>query len=109
MSEKNCQVCGVKIVDLSGHQKFCEKCAKKRQVEASHRYYMEHREAYSKRSKEQSLRRKQKRQEQHLMDESNPCRPPHYSLEQVNRKAIALGISYGRCSYLLSSGKISIE
>lgn len=59
--------------------------------------------------KEQSTRRKQSRLEELLAGEPRPFKPPKYTIEQVNNRAIALGISYGWCSYLLSVGKVCME
>lgn len=71
--------------------------------------YLANREYYAERSKEQSTRRKQSRLEELLAGEPRPFKPPKYTIEQVNNRAIALGISYGWCSYLLSVGKVCME
>lgn len=91
------------------HKNIRKECAKKRQAEAFHRYYLANREYYAERSKEQSTRRKQSRLEELLAGEPRPFKPPKYTIEQVNNRAIALGISYGWCSYLLSVGKVCME
>lgn len=72
-------------------------------------YYLANREYYAERSKEQFTRRKQSRLEELLAGEPRPFKPPKYTIEQVNNRAIALGISYGWCSYLLSVGKVCME
>lgn len=97
MTGKKCEVCGREIENPTNRQRFCKECAKKRQAEAFHRYYLANREYYAERSKEQSTRRKQSRLEELLAGEPRPFKPPKYTIEQVNNRAIALGISYGWC------------
>lgn len=109
MTGKKCEVCGREIENPTNRQRFCKECAKKRQAEAFHRYYLANREYYAERSKEQSARRKQSRLEELLAGEPRPFKPPKYTIEQVNNRAIALGISYGWCSYPLSVGKVCME
>ena len=109
MSTPKCEMCGRDIPNAKNRQKFCPDCVKKRRAAQSHRYYLANREYYAERSKEQSTRRKQSRLEELLAGEPRPFKPPKYTIEQVNNRAIALGISYGWCSYLLSVGKVCME
>lgn len=109
MTGRKCEVCGKEIENPTNRQRFCKECAKKRQTEAFHRYYLTHREYYAERSKEQSSRRKQRRLDALLAEEACVHKPPRYTIEQVNRRATALGISYGWCSHLLSVGEISMN
>lgn len=40
MTGKKCEVCGREIENPTNRQRFCKECAKKRQAEAFHRYYL---------------------------------------------------------------------
>lgn len=86
MTGKKCEVCGREIENPTNRQRFCKECAKKRQAEAFHRYYLANREYYAERSKEQSTRRKQSRLEELLAGEPRPFKPPKYTIEQVNNR-----------------------
>lgn len=81
MTGKKCEVCGREIENPTNRQRFCKECAKKRQAEAFHRYYLANREYYAERSKEQSTRRKQSRLEELLAGEPRPFKPPKYTIE----------------------------
>ena len=51
MTGKKCEVCGREIENPTNRQRFCKECAKKRQAEAFHRYYLANREYYAERSR----------------------------------------------------------
>lgn len=109
MSSKKCESCGQIIENPSHRQRFCAECIKRRKLESSRRHYKTHREYYAAQSQKRAHRLKQIRVEELHKMELKSNGTPQYTIEQVNQKAMDSGISYGRCSYLLSTGKISME
>ena len=110
MSTKKCEMCGLLIENAKNRQRYCPACSKKRQAQQFHEYYLKNREYYLERSLAQSERRKQQQIEKIRQEELLWARhiEPKYSIKQVVIKAEELCISYGKCSFLLSIGKITI-
>lgn len=86
-----CKRCGVMIQKKCGSQKYCRNCAQV--VDAAQR---------RRRRDEYNARIKAAKAIKNLAK-------PTYSVAQVTKRADALGISYGKCSQLLSEGKITME
>ena len=110
MKQKICELCGTVIENAVPRQRFCTECARERKNQSSRKHYITHKEYYSAQSKKQAQRLKQERlAERQRREQELKLDLSYYTIDQVSRKAMELGISYGRCSYLLSIGKVYME